>query len=166
MKFWQTRATTLSAAALFFAIRAIFLLVSSQNATSSASLGSIWITYSESVLVRNEIHSCTMWCERFIATTSKVLTVLLGSYAAWAAVTMLSNSSEDFTPTITTCFLDGIASISAAQHISGTATAASFNLFSKTAYYMQRLKNYWTQYKDYIVNVRCICTRTCSPVSL
>jgi hypothetical protein len=67
----------------------------------------------------------------FIKITS--LTVLLGSYNAWAAASMLSNSSEVLSPTSTTCLREGTRSMSAAQHIKGTAIAVSFNLFSKTA---------------------------------
>lgn len=61
-----------------------------------------------------------------------ILTVVLGSYDAWAAASMFSNSKEGW-PTKTTCFLEGTKSISAAQHIRGTAMAVSFNLVSKTA---------------------------------
>lgn len=44
--------------------------------------------------------------------------------------------------------------MSAAQHISGTATAASFNLFSKTAYQMHKLQIYWQKYTDHTINIK------------
>lgn len=46
---------------------------------------------------------------------------------------MFSNSEEGLWPTKTTCFPEGTESMSAPQHINGTATAMSFSLVSKTA---------------------------------
>lgn len=43
VKFWQTRATTLSAEKLFLAISAMLLLLSSQTSISSSLVGSICI---------------------------------------------------------------------------------------------------------------------------
>lgn len=70
-----------------------------------------------------------------------LLTVLLGSYNACAAESMSSNSKEGLWPTNTACFREGTESMSAAQHIKGTAIAMSFNLVSKTACVSVELHN-------------------------
>jgi hypothetical protein len=61
------------------------------------------------------------------------LTVLFGSYDENVAATMSWNSADPFSPTSTTCFLDGTESISAAQHIKGNAILSCRSLVSKTA---------------------------------
>jgi len=81
---------------------------------------------------RRRNHRQSTWGS-WIDIEALLLTVLLGSYDAWAAASILSNSKDDLWPTKTTCLWEGTEIMSAAQHIRGTAIAMSFNLDSKTA---------------------------------
>ena len=100
----------------------------------AAQKRNIWIS-------RKDKEQTVLWARD----RSLELTVLLGSYCAWAAASISSNSTEDLWPTRTTCFLEGTENMSAPQHIRGTAIAISFNLVSKTACTI--IRN-WGQVKD------------------